>query len=93
MTLQTSDAGKLVVLLTDTTDADQVQGAFKARKKEMSMAALIPGLAVNVEAAYNDQHDLVAKSVKFKGNDLDALRPFKPACTKRRYKLSNSRRN
>jgi OmpA-OmpF porin, OOP family len=34
------------------------------------MAALIPGLPVKVEGAYNDQNELVAKSVSFKGNDL-----------------------
>jgi OmpA-OmpF porin, OOP family len=48
-----------------------VQGLFKARRKEMSMAALIPGLAVKVEGTYNDQSQLVAKSVSFKGNDLE----------------------
>jgi len=36
----------------------------------MSMAALIPGLAVKVEGTYNDQTQLVATSVSFKGNDL-----------------------
>ena len=35
------------------------------------MAALIPGLAVKVEGTYNDQSQLVAKSVSFKGNDLE----------------------
>ena len=43
--LQTSDQPRLVVVLTDSTQVQQVQGAFKARRKEMSMAALIPGLA------------------------------------------------
>jgi OOP family OmpA-OmpF porin len=71
MIMQTSDSPKLVVLLTDNTDVGQVQGVLKARKKEMSMAALIPGLAVKVEGAYNDQNELVAKSVRFKGNDLE----------------------
>ena len=71
MIMQTSDSPKLVVLLTDSTDVAQVQGVLKARKKEMSMAALIPGLAVKVEGAYNDQNQLVAKSVRFKGNDLE----------------------
>lgn len=70
MVLQTSESPKLVVLLTDETKVGQVQGVFKARRKEMSMAALIPGLAVKVEGAYNDQHEIVAKSVSFKGNDL-----------------------
>ncbi len=71
MIMQTSDSAKLVVLLTDSTDVGQVQGVLKARKKEMSMAALIPGLAVKVEGTYNDQNQLVAKSVRFKGNDLE----------------------
>jgi len=71
MILQTSDSPKLVVLLTDYTQVGQVQGAFKARRKKMSMAALIPGLAVKVEGTYNDQQQLVAKSVSFKGDDLE----------------------
>ena len=71
MILQTSEAPSLPVLLTDNTQVGQVQGMFKARRKEMSMAALIPGLAVKVEGTYNDQNQLVAKSVSFKGNDLE----------------------
>lgn len=71
MILQTSDAPNLAVLLTDNTQVGQVQGVFKARRKEMSMAALIPGLEVKVEGTYNDQNQLVAKSVSFKGNDLE----------------------
>ena len=71
MTLQTSQNPNLPVLLTDNTQVGQVQGMFKARRKEMSMAALIPGLAVKVEGTYNDQNQLVAKSVSFKGNDLE----------------------
>lgn len=71
MILQTSEAPNLPVLLTDNTQVGQVQGMFKARRKEMSMAALIPGLAVKVEGTYNDQNQLVAKSVSFKGNDLE----------------------
>jgi OmpA-OmpF porin, OOP family len=44
---------------------------LKARKKDMSMAALIPGLAVKVEGTYNAQKELVATKVRFKGNDLE----------------------
>jgi OmpA-OmpF porin, OOP family len=69
--LQTSDSPKLIVLLTDSTDVAQVVGALKARRKEMSMAALIPGLPIQVEGTYNEQGQLVAKSVRFKGNDLE----------------------
>ena len=71
MTLQTSDASNLVVLLTDDTQVAQIQGVFKARRKQMSMAALIPGLQVQVEGSYDTKNQLVASSIKFKGNDLE----------------------
>jgi outer membrane protein OmpA-like peptidoglycan-associated protein len=71
MILQTSDSPNLVVLLTDSTQVGQVQGVFKARRKEMSMAALVPGLQVKVQGIYDNQNQLVAKSVSFKGNDLE----------------------
>jgi outer membrane protein OmpA-like peptidoglycan-associated protein len=71
MILQTADSPKLVVLLTDNTEVAQVVGVLKARRKQMAMTALIPGLAVQVEGTYNDQSQLVAKSIKFKGNDLE----------------------
>jgi outer membrane protein OmpA-like peptidoglycan-associated protein len=69
--LQTADSPKIIVLLTDSTDVAQVQGALKARKKTMSMAALIPGLPIQVEGTYNAQSQLVAKTIRFKGNDLE----------------------
>jgi outer membrane protein OmpA-like peptidoglycan-associated protein len=71
MTIRTADSSNVVVVLTDTTQVAQVQGAFKARRKQMSMAALIPGLQVKVEGSYNAQNQLVATSVRFKGNDLE----------------------
>jgi len=71
LTLQTQDSSNVVVVLTDDTQVAQIQGIFKARRKQMSMAALIPGLQVQVEGAYNAQNQLVASSIKFKGNDLE----------------------
>jgi OOP family OmpA-OmpF porin len=71
MILQTSDSPNLKVLLTSDTEVGQVQGLMQARRKEMSMAALIPGLKVKVEGTHNDQGELVAASVSFKGNDLE----------------------
>ena len=71
MVVQASGSSDVYVLLTDRTQVGQVQGLFKARRKHMSMAALIPGLAVKVEGIYNQQNQLVAQSVAFKGNDLE----------------------
>jgi len=39
MTLQTADTPKLVVLLTPTTQVDEVQGVLKARKKQMAVTS------------------------------------------------------
>ncbi len=70
LTLQTETASSVTVLLTDTTDVGQLQGALKARNKKMSMAALIPGLPIEVEGADNAQEQLVAAKIRFKGNDF-----------------------
>src|SRR4051794_34725766 len=70
MIVQTPDAPRLIVVLTDTTKVGQIKGVLKARRQDMSMAALVPGLAVQVEGTFNSDNQLVASSVKFKGDDL-----------------------
>src|SRR5664279_5375263 len=69
MTVKTADAGNVVVLLTSTTQVEEVEGGLKMRKKQMGMTALIPGLPVEVKGStVNSQ--LVAEEVRFKGSDL-----------------------
>ena len=70
MTVNTQDAGKVVVLLTDNTQVEEVEGGLHMRKKQMGMTALVPGLPVQVKGSYNAQNQLVADSVKFKGSEL-----------------------
>jgi len=60
------------VVLTDSTDVGEIEGVFHGRTKQMPMTALIPGLPVQVSGTTNDQNQLVADSVKFKGSDLKA---------------------
>ena len=72
MTVQTQDMGNVVVLLTPDTDAEDVSGLFHARKKQMSVTALEPGLQVDVQGNYNAQNQLVASTVKFDGKNLQA---------------------
>ena len=71
MILTTSSSPSVPVYLTDSTQVGQVQGLLQARRKAMSMAALIPGLQVKVEGTLNEQGQLIATSVSFKGNDLE----------------------
>jgi OmpA-OmpF porin, OOP family len=72
MTLQVAGSPDAVVLLTDYTQVEEVEGLFKARSKQMGMTALIPGLPVQVQGTTNAQGQLVATTIKFKGNDLKA---------------------
>jgi hypothetical protein len=68
MTVKTQHSETIVVALTPDTQVQEVEGAFKLRKKELAVTALIPGLPVQVKGTRNDQHQLVADTVKFKGN-------------------------
>ncbi|MBZ5494152.1 MAG: OmpA family protein [Acidobacteriia bacterium] len=70
MLVQTSDSTNVTVLLNDDTAVSRPEGALKVRSKEMPMTDLIPGLAVKVQGNYNEQHQLVATSIKFKSSDL-----------------------
>jgi OmpA-OmpF porin, OOP family len=67
--LETKNNQEVVVELTDDTDVAQLEGMLKARNKPMSMAALIPGLAIKVEG-YDHDSRVIARKVRFKGNDL-----------------------
>jgi len=89
--LQTADSPKVIVLLTDSTDVAQVQGVLKARKKEMSMAALIPGLPIQVEGAYDAQNQLVAKTVRFKGNDLEQAQAIQAGLSETRKQAQQNK--
>jgi OmpA-OmpF porin, OOP family len=71
MVLHTTTSPNFTVILTDSTQVGQKKGAFKARRKQMSMAALIPGLRVDVEGTYDSNSQLVARSVSFTGDDLE----------------------
>src|SRR4029077_12610495 len=70
MTVQSQESGKVVVVLTDGTQVDEVEGGLHLRKKQMGLAALMPGLPVEVKGIYNSQNQLLADTVRFKGSDL-----------------------
>ena len=69
MTVKSSD-GNVVVLLTDSTQVEEVEGGLHMRKKQMGLTALVPGLPVEVKGSNNAQNQLVADSVKFKASEL-----------------------
>ncbi len=69
MTVQ-SAGGNVVVLLTADTMVEDVSGVFHARKKQMGVTALVPGLQVQVQGSYNAQNQMVANTVKFNSKNL-----------------------
>ena len=70
MMVKSADAGNVVVVLTDNTQVEEVEGGLHMRKKQMGLTALVPGLPVQVKGSYNAKNQLVADSVKFKGSEL-----------------------
>jgi outer membrane protein OmpA-like peptidoglycan-associated protein len=70
MTVQTQDMGNVVVVLNDFTSVEDVSGLFHARRKQMGLTVLEPGLQVQVQGNYNAQNQLVANTIKFNGKDL-----------------------
>src|SRR6516162_10302815 len=71
MIVKFGSGAELTFQLTDDTKVTQVGGLFKAQRQQKSMAALIPGLKIQVEGTYNEQRQVIATSVKFNGDDLE----------------------
>jgi len=79
MTVQTQDTGKVVVILSDSTQVVEPEGLF--RKKHLAITALIPGLPVKVKGSYNAQNQLLADSVEFKGSSLQTAQDIQAGLT------------
>jgi OOP family OmpA-OmpF porin len=70
MSVKTADSPRLTVLLSDTTKATEKGGFLGLGRKDLGIAALVPGLSVKVEGTYNPDHQLVAQKVMFSRNSL-----------------------
>jgi OOP family OmpA-OmpF porin len=67
--LKTTDGSSVTVTLDDDTKVQQPKG-LGVRKKQMSAAALIPGLKVSVDGTSQDATHVLAKSITFDKDDL-----------------------
>jgi outer membrane protein OmpA-like peptidoglycan-associated protein len=74
MSVRTADTQRLTVLLSGSTKATQKGGFLGIGRKDLGVAALVPGLSVKVEGDYNPDHQLVAKKVTFSRNSLTTAR-------------------
>jgi outer membrane protein OmpA-like peptidoglycan-associated protein len=64
------DGNTVTVTLTDNTKIEAMKGMFGARRSDLGMTALIPGLPVEVDAEQSGSQ-LVAKTVKFRASSLN----------------------
>jgi outer membrane protein OmpA-like peptidoglycan-associated protein len=75
MSVKTPDSPRLTVVLSDSTKATQKGGGFLGLdRKDLGITALVPGLFVKVEGAYNPDHQLVAKKVIFSRSSLNTAK-------------------
>jgi OmpA-OmpF porin, OOP family len=70
MMVKSSDGTTTPVVLSDSTQVEEVEGGLHMRKKQMGMTALVPGLPVEVKGSYDAQNQIQADTVKFKASDL-----------------------
>jgi OmpA-OmpF porin, OOP family len=74
MAVKTADTPRLIVLLSDSTKATQKGGFLGMGGRDLGVEALVPGLSVKVEGAYNPDHQLLAKKVVFSKGSLNTAR-------------------
>ncbi len=63
LTIRTNDMREIAVVLSDDTKIGQPIGLLKIRKQEMGMAALVPGLGIEVEGVTDSNGRVTAKKI------------------------------
>jgi outer membrane protein OmpA-like peptidoglycan-associated protein len=81
MNVRTQDMGNVVVLLSDYTQVEDVEGLFHARKKQMGLTVLVPGLQIEAKGTFNAQNQLLANTIKFKSSALQAASDIQAGVT------------
>ena len=74
MSVRTADTQRLIVVLSDSTKATEKGGFLGWSRKDLGIEALVPGLSVKVEGAYDSDHRLVAKKIEFSRGSLQTAR-------------------
>jgi len=74
MSVKTADSPRVTVLLSDTTKATEKGGFLGLDRKQLGVAALMPGMSVKVEGSYDADHQLIAKKVAFSRNSLNTAK-------------------
>lgn len=100
MYVKTGDSPRQIVVLSDSTKATEKGGVFGWSKKDLGVAALVPGLEVKIQGNYDSDHQLVAKKVEFSRSSLKTARqidaglnPMNEQMAAAKDELATNRRN
>lgn len=74
MYVKTGDSPRQIVVLSDSTKATEKGGFLGMSKKDLGIAALVPGLEVKIDGTFDNDHQLVAKKVEFSRSSLKTAR-------------------
>jgi OOP family OmpA-OmpF porin len=92
LTVKTVTAGNLIVVLTDDTKVQQPKG-LGLRKKQMSVAVLIPGLKIAVDGVGDAQTRVTAKTITFDPNDLQLAETIQAGLTPTQNAVKTNQKN
>jgi len=71
VTVKDSKAGtRIVVVITDDTKIERKEGAFKFRRADMDVTAMLPGLGIEAEGVGNAKGQVDASKITFSPNDF-----------------------
>jgi OmpA-OmpF porin, OOP family len=90
--LKTTDGTTVTVILDDDTKVQQPKG-LGVRKKQMSAAALIPGLKVSVDGTSQDATHVLAKSITFDKDDLQTAEMIQAGLNPTEQKVASNQQN
>jgi outer membrane protein OmpA-like peptidoglycan-associated protein len=90
--LKTTDGTSVTVTLDDDTKVQQPKG-LGVRKKQMSAAALIPGLKVSVDGTSQDATHVLAKSITFDKDDLQTAEMIQAGLNPTEQKVTANQQN
>jgi OOP family OmpA-OmpF porin len=91
--LKTTDGSSVTVTLDDDTKVQQPKGLVGVRKKQMSAAALIPGLKISVEGTSQGADRVLAKSITFDKDDLQTAEMIQAGLNPTEQRVTASEQN
>jgi outer membrane protein OmpA-like peptidoglycan-associated protein len=66
----TKTGSRVAVIITDDTKIERKEGAFKFRRSDMDVTAMLPGLGIEAEGVGNAKGQMDASKITFSPNDF-----------------------